>query len=302
MWGRRSSIVAADVGSATVKMAQVDGSGGKVVLRHGAVSAIDGKGPVSLLKQLLADAKINSRQVAFAVASPEVVIRSFEFPKMAQEELEKAIRLEAERASLSGEPIEEMVVDWHILSSNGTTRGILAMVPRKAILPRLNLAQEAGLSPILVDVEGLALWNCYWELSGRKESAAKTVLLLNIGAGTTNLVIAQGPDQIILIRDFPLGARLFQAGPGDDWLAEVRDSLSYAHAECGLKAIEAAYVTGGGSAERKITEPLSAMLAKPVVVWNPLSHLSCEPKQVSIPESSGPLLAVAIGLALRQIP
>jgi Tfp pilus assembly PilM family ATPase len=135
-------------------------------------------------------------------------------------------------------------------------------------------------------------------LRGRKESAPKTVLLMNIGTRSTNLVIAKGPDELILIRDLPLGAKALTDGEEKEWITEVRDSLGYARSHGGLRELEAVFLTGGGSGQ-DLKMLLATAAGVPVDFWNPLEDVELEPG-LKVDEGVGPLLAVAIGLAMRQ--
>ena len=297
-----SPLIGVDVGSAAVKVVEVAWLNGRLILRHCAVAPVNRDDHlVGVLKRLVAEAGVTTTQAALGLASPDLIVKPFQFPPMPKKELAHAIRLEAEQAILNGHTPDEMAVDWHILSANPkeTTRGLLAVVPKTVLRTRLRTVKAAGLRPTVVDVEGLALWNAYWALVGRQESAPKTVLLINLGTQTTNVVIAKGPDHMILVRDLQLGAQALTAGQEKDWIAEVRDSLGYARSKGGLRALDHVYVTGGGSGPNVIPL-LQAIVTAPLTFWNPLHQLMYETHGPLVEDSAGPLLAIAIGLALRQ--
>ena len=125
------------------------------------------------------------------------------------------------------------------------------------------------------------------------------MLLLNVGLRTTNVVIATGPDALLLIWDIQLGAKALGDGASADWVNEVRDSIGYARSHGGLRTLEAVYVTGGGSGPAVISH-LKAVSTAPVTLWNPLQQLARDAQSPVVDTSVGPLLAIAIGLALRQ--
>ena len=292
-------LVGVDVGSTTLKVVELHRTNGHVVLRRCAVVPLEGEDAAKALKQVCATTGLTTAQAALGLASPEVIVRPFQFPAMPKKELHSAIQLEAEQAILNGHSLGGMAVDWHLLSSNDTIRGLLAVVPKELLAERLRAAKAAGLRPFVVDVEGLALWNAFWTLVGSREAQPKTVLLVNVGAQTTNLVIAKGPDQLILVRDLQIGARAMAGGQEREWVTEIRDSLGYARSKGGLRSLEAAYLTGGGSSPAVMTALMSAVMA-PVEFWNPLKQIGRDAQSPAVEESVGPLLAVAIGLALRQ--
>ena len=301
LW-RTESQVAVDMGSAALKVVEVVPSEKRVVLRHCAIAAVEGKDYTQVLGKLLSDAHLNTRRVTVGLASPEVIVKPFKFPRMPKAELEKAVLLQAEQAILSDYSLNDVTIDGHLLPpySNGSIHGLFAVVPKKVLAARLQTARSAGLNPRVVDVEGLALWNAYWMLEGRLEPAPKTVLLLNVGAHTTNLVIAKGADELILVRDLHLGAQAVGKGQEKDWITEVSDSLGYARSECGLRSLDAAYVTGGGSS-RVSMQSLESVVSLPIQPWNPLTHVVRGAQSQSLEETKGLQLAIAIGLALRRL-
>jgi len=292
-------LVGVDLGSAALKIVELGHAEGQVILRRCRVTAVELEQSAGAIKQVLSDLGIASPQVALGLASPEVIVRPFQFPAMPKKELNSAIQLEAEQAILNGHALGGMAVDWHILSSSDTIRGLLAVVPKELLTERLRAAKTAGLRPSVVDVEGLALWNAFWVLVGSHQTPPKTVLLVNVGAQTTNLVIAKGPDQLFLVRDLQLGQRALAKGQEKDWVAEIRDSLGYARSKGGLRALDTAYLCGGGSSPAVMSALMSAVMV-PVEFWNPLKQVGRDTESPVVDESSGPLLAIAIGLALRQ--
>ena len=299
---RAEPLVALDMGSSALKMAEVVPTAGRVLLRRCAIVPVQGQDYGQSLKKLLSETGIQRRRVSLGLASPEVIVKPFKFPRMPKPELEKAVLLQAEQAILSDYSLNDVTIDAHLLPpySNGSIHGLFVVVPKKVLAARLEAAQSVGLNPLIVDVEGLALWNAYWMLEGRRESAPKTVLLINVGAHTTNVVIAKGPDELVLVRDFHLGAQAIEKGQEKDWITEVGDSLGYARSECGLRSLDAAYVTGGGSS-RVASQSLESVLSLPVRPWNPLKHVVRGPQSRSLEESKGVQLTVAIGLALRRL-
>ena len=293
------SLIGVDLGSATVKVVELERAEGRILLRRCAIEAAEHTNSAESLKQFLQQVGITTQDVALGVASPEVVVKPFEFPSLPKKELMKALQLEAEQAILNGHAVSQMAIDWHFFPAAGkeNIRGLLSVVPNTVVNSRLQRAKAAGLQPKVVDVEGLALWNAYWVLEASHDATPKTVFLLNVGAKTSNLMIAKGPDALILVRDIQLGGQALAKGLEKDWLSEVRDSLGYARSK-GLRVLDEVLVSGGG-----ISKGLAGLIAPvvnaPVKLWNPLDHLQRSAHSPSVDASIGPLLAVAVGLALR---
>ena len=296
-----TSIAGVDLGSSVLKVVELSRSENGVALRHCSVLEVEGNDSVEMLRGLLSAGQVGTRRVAMGVASPELVVRPFQFPPMPQKELGAAVRLEAEQSILDGHAIGDMAVDWHLVPSDSKefVRGLCAVIPKKVLATRLEMAKSAGLQPVVVDVEGLALWNAYWVLAGKRGPAAQAVLLLNVGARTTNLVIVRGGNELIFMRDFRLGAQALANGQEREWVTEVRDSLLYARSKAGSWSLGAAYVTGGGSGRVNLAE-LSRTIGLEAKLWNPLQSLTRKKGSPPVDDAQGPLLTVAIGLALRS--
>lgn len=295
-------LIGVDLGSAMVKVAELEECDGRLVLRRCKLAAVE-QDPVQGLKRILSESGIRNHYAVVGVASPEVIARSFHFPPMPNRELTNAVRLEAEQAVLNGHTLDEMAIDWHLLSFSAkeSIQGLLAVVPKTVIASRIKTVKAAGLNPMILDVEGLALWNAYWVLVGSREPASKTILLVNIGASKTNLVIARGPDELILARDLEIGSKALTGSAKEDWAAEVSDSLAYARSKGGMRSLDLVCVTGGGSQDPEILALLKSVVTAPIHLWNPLDQLEWDSKELKLEKTAGPLLTLALGLALRRL-
>ena len=293
-----SRIVGLDMGATTVRMAEVAQSDEGLVLCRAAIVDVDPKDLAQSLKRAMFENGFKTRRVALGLSSPELVVQAFQFPRMPKNEMINAIELEAEHAILNGHPLEKMAVDWHFLNdgSGDLKRGLLAVIPQEVLFDQIRIAKTAGLDPLIVDVKSLALWNTYWTLLGKKGPVSRTVLLIHLDVRMTHFVVVQGAETLILARDIQLGTASLQ-NDKDAWFSELNDSLVYARSQGGLRKIEAVYVTGADPNE--ILERIPSALGVPATLWNPLDHIPYKPDGAALACSQGPLLAVAIGLALR---
>ena len=101
-----------------------------------------------------------------------------------------------------------------------------------------------------------------------------------------------------LIRDLQLGGRALSEGREKEWATELRDSLGYARSQGGLRQLDHLYVTGG-EGRLLLKSLIESAVTAPVTFWNPLNDIPCAPG-LSVENGVGPLLPIAIGLALRQ--
>ncbi len=296
-----TSLVGIDVGTSAVKLAIAERRDGRIVLQRAAIAPIEGEEAPVVLHRLVRDTDAVGLHAALAVASPELIVRPVRLPPMPRKELEQAIRLEAEQTVLNGTPLRDMAMDWRVIRrERAGLRGLLAVVPKPVVEARGALARAAGLRPVVVDVMGLALWQAYQALAGCREPSGRAVLVMDIGASATTVVVGRGTDELILLRTLQAGAHALRQGGADEWTVEVRDSVAYARAEGGLRVLDAVYVTGGGS-EPDTVERLRAVMDAPVTRWDPLGDVERDAACGLLDASDGPRLAVAIGLAARRL-
>jgi Tfp pilus assembly PilM family ATPase len=294
----RVPVVGVDIGSAAVKVAHLVQDGGAPVLAGYAVEKILAGALPETIAAALRQARATTAHAVLGLASPELVVKPFQVPVIPKKELASAMQLEAEQLILNGHTPNEVISDWHILaSSSQSLRGVLAVVPKSLVQARLRIARAAKLQPVVVDVEGLAAWNAYWTLAGHAHPPGRTVLLANVGARTTNVVVARGPDELVLLRDLQLGALAMAQGQGTEWAGELGDSLTYARTAGGMRTLDAVVLTGGGATDAL---PLvQTMASVPISLWNPLEQVGPEGLPGEPPPQDGFQLTVAIGLALR---
>ena len=296
-------VAGVDAGSSAIKVVEAArGGDGRVILRRCVTIPAEAAAEPKQLRGLLRAAGIRTTQIVLGISSPEVVVRMFQCPPMPKKELGGAVRIEAESAVLNGHSLDDMALDWQVFPSHSkeALRGVLAVVPKAALAAPVQAARAAGFKPVVMDVEGLALWNAYWALIGCRDAQPSTTVLINVGTEKTNLVIAKGPNELLLARDFKIGSKALAAGQQKEWLAEVTDSLGYARSKAGLRAVDSAHLTGGGAGPELIAM-LQPILPVPVALWNPFEQTEREGQALKVQEALGPLFTVAIGLALRRI-
>jgi Tfp pilus assembly PilM family ATPase len=278
--------------------AEVSEHDGTLILRHGGTIPIGPGGEAEALAKVASQIDPGDARIACALSSPEIIVRSFRFPRIPQKELQKAIRMEAEAAILSAHSLDEMAVDWYKTGpvSRDGIEGVLAVAPKTMLSGFMDTLRKAGLSPAIVDVKALAMWNAFWRLTPDTKKLTGPVLLVNITDDATDLIIAQGREWVFLVRNLTVGAR----GSSTEWISEIRDSLAYAQSRGEFKKLKAAYITGPG-AQVRIAEDLTPAIDLQVRVWNPLHYLGAEQNGAGLEISDGCGLSVAVGLALRKL-
>ena len=194
-----------DLGSTSIKIIQLKGSPGKYSLARWAYLPLPNAGPdvpgpdrrtqaVNLLKDYVAKQKKNaSRHAVFSVSGNSVIVRYVKFNRMSRPDLAKMIFIEAEPYIPFSIP--EVNLDFHILGDvveEGVRKmeTILVAAKKEIIQSRLEVVQQVGLQPILIDVDAFALANAYE--ANRNPAIKETVLMVHVGASVTSMAILEG--------------------------------------------------------------------------------------------------------------
>lgn len=227
----RSDVLGLDVGSSAVKIVQLrKDDAGYIATAAGIVDIATGQDSnspshasrVEAIRECLRVAGTRTRLAVCSVSGSEVAVRDFQFPLLPPEEVEGAVRLEA--AQVCPFSTDDSSIDYQLGSPDaikgvwGSTlaydghdniSGFLVAATNKLIKTKAQLAQNASLSCVLMDVDGLALLNCLSECeradTGQdptSQKAAKwepgqTVAVLNVGSSYTNLAIMSDPGEAV---------------------------------------------------------------------------------------------------------
>ena len=166
------------------------------------------------LKEMLQTAGVRTKEAVIAVGGQSgVIVRVTELPKMSRKELMKAIPLEIERHL----PFQSggVVQDYVLLKepeevAEGEQIPILFAAARADLVDAYLVAvQQAGLSPIAVEVEPLAAARALFAARGFGLTDGQTgriSVLVNIGYEGTEIAFVEGGN-IIFTRLIPFGGR-----------------------------------------------------------------------------------------------
>ncbi len=197
----KEEVAGLDVGSSSVKLVQLkSGVGGYLVsaackvdigiTQHDDERARAAK-TVATIKMCFERSKLESKQMVCGVCGPEVAVRPFSFPALPKEELSQAIMLEAEQVC-PFDPAKN-ILEYQLMSSdsksseNPDMKGVLVAATHEVVRGKAQLVSNASLNCALMDIDGLALVNCFSRTEHRK--SGQTTALLNVGHTLTNLVV-----------------------------------------------------------------------------------------------------------------
>ena len=311
------SVVSIDIGSSLIKLIKLSQSSGKIRLEKlGVVDnpasnfRTDGyeKGKNAIVRAIrhsLRESRIKAKDVVSSLGGPSIIVQYFKFPALSRKELENAVHLEAQR--VMGSRLNQMETDFQILPQNQERAEgqeiLFAAVPKETVHQHMRTLQEAGLNPIAVDIDCLALANCFLRL--KNLDSDEQVMVLNLGARLISLGIL-GKETLFFVRDISLNLKTSldfqQVSILDRAVEEIRRSMHYYEGRPGGKKVARVFLTGGGTATPDTTDLFSKALEMPVEKWNPLEALDFNRDKLGyeFKENQGYLLAIAIGLALRE--
>jgi len=337
--------IALDIGSTYIKLVQLKGSGksyslvkfGMVplpaeVIVEGAV--MDANRVSEAIKGLLVAQKIKTKDVVLSVSGSSVIIKRISIADMTDEELAESIKWEAEQYIPFS--IDDVNVDFQKLgpgAAEGQADVLLVAVKKDKINDYVNLVKDAGLEPVVVDVDAFALANMC-ELNYEVE--AGITALLNIGASVMNINILRDGVSIFT-RDITVGGNRYtealQRDAGlsyddaekikrgetvggadtdqlngiigavtEDIVGEIQRSFDFFRSTTGSDKVSRVLLSGGCAKISEFTRVLSERLEIPVDIINPFKNIKVDPKffEAGFISDAAPLAAIAVGLAMRR--
>lgn len=338
-----------DIGTANIKIVQLRPQSGKFVLETYGLANVayqlsnkESRSAIEhtaeILKQLVVQSKATTKRIVASLPNSVVFTSVIEMPKIPEEELKSAVESEAKKyvplpldeVALSWIPIEEkkkkINLDTNLGSinrPNNNTKILLTAVPSAVIDNYLKVFSMAGLEPIALEIEALAL------IRSLVSNTDETVLLVDIGAKNTsvNLVdsgylklsknLGVGGDTITTAiaqslnisfvraeqfkKDFGLttqGQQLPQImRPVLDIIKNEAAQLVSLYESRGDK-IDKIILSGAGAKIPSLSKHFSS-LEKPVVLANPWANVLYPEKLRPVIDPLGLNLAVAAGLSMR---
>lgn len=340
----RNQVLGLDIGSSAVKVIQMSRDNGSFTVNAAAVANVADDtdnneessqiNTVQAIRDCIITAGIQTRFAVCSVCGPEVAIRYFKFPALPTEEIPGAVMLEA--AQVCPFNVENGGVDYQLIpDEQDNVVGVLVATTNKMMEGKRKLAEDASLDSVLMDVDGLALLNCF---SGyEKQQSGRATAILNVGSSFATLAII-GDDDLPFVRDTANAAddiikqiaaenevtistvknillntsnttepQLGLSGSlkraSQKLIADVADTLRYYAAQERATPVEKIFVCGGFALVEDFVELLDDHLPVAAVLWNPFDNAPCDADQQckDILQRNGPAMTVAAGLAMRSI-
>lgn len=342
MFGRKKSTVGLDIGSSSIKVAEIvqDKNGDRLVnygisepLSEAIVDGeiMDRQMVHEAITNLIESRQIKNKSVVTAVSGRAVIVKKILMDRLSEEDAKEAIQWEAEQHVPYD--INDVSLDFQIINPNVDQKKmqvLLVAAKKDMIANHAEIIKDAGLTPTIIDVDSFAIQNAIE--ANYDLHAGETLALVNIGAEITNLNIVR--DQTPhFTKDLSVGANSFVEGiqrkynvsqaealnalrgresgsidvasivqaTCEDLSVQIDRAVAYLRSAGDADRVDRILISGGSARVPGLTEFLNARHQVPVEVVNPLQRLLVDPDLFDgdSPDSVGPVLTVAVGLALR---
>ncbi|MGH9976878.1 MAG: type IV pilus biogenesis protein PilM, partial [Nitrososphaeraceae archaeon] len=192
----KKEVVGLDIGSNSIKLAELKETKkgyqlkniGETLLPPEAIvnKVITNRDAVSeAIYSLIEELRVKTKNAVISISGHSVIIKKVSIPKMSEKELREAVPWELEQ--YIPQNIEDVNYDFQILPGQ-TAEGnmdVLIVAAKKDITnDYINVVNDAGLNPVVVDVDVFALENMY---EANYPESGGVVALVNIGASVTNI-------------------------------------------------------------------------------------------------------------------
>lgn len=214
VFGKKDHLVGLDIGSRTIKAAEIaETKRGNVLKKIGMIDIPQGaiedgaindpENIAGLIREMFKSYNIRESNIAISIGGYSVIVKKITVQTMEEEQLQETIHFEAEQYIPFD--ISDVNLDFQILGPNENNPNqmnvFLVAAKKEMVNDYINLATMAGLNPCIVDVEAFALQNIF-EIN--YDSKDENVALIDIGASKTSLNILKD-NASVFMRDVSLG-------------------------------------------------------------------------------------------------
>ncbi|AFE09843.1 type IV pilus assembly protein PilM [Corallococcus exiguus] len=295
---------------------------------------------VQAVQELMSELKVKGKDVAIGVSGHSVIIKKIQMPRMSQEELEESIQWEAEQYipfDVKDVNIDTQILDGGGNDATGQMDVLLVAAKKDMINDYTTVVSEAGLAPVVVDVDAFAVQNMFstnYELPDKE-----TVVLINAGASVVNInIIANGVT--VFTRDVTIGGNQFTeeiqkqlnvsyeeaealkiggnradadavvpqdvervlSSVAEQVAGEIQRSLDFYAGTAADSNFTKVYLSGGTAKIPALFKTIEARTGVPVEILNPFRKIEVDNRKFdpAFIMDVAPMAAVAVGLALRR--
>ena len=221
IFGRPKSSVGLDVGASSIKLVKLDHdkegySVSAIGIRELPPEAIvadeirDREAVIFNIQSLIDQTDPRIKDVVVAISGHSVITDRFTIDKKTGPEAEQAILFETEQRAPFD--VDDVSLDYHVIKTDDDINkmDVLLVAARKEYLRMyLDLIEDCGLRPVVVDDDAFAVYNAYE--ANYEIDPSRVTALVNIGHDVTNVTYISG-GLFAATRDVSAGTReIFEA-------------------------------------------------------------------------------------------
>lgn len=340
------STIGLDIGANSVKLVKLDHtkagySVSAIGIREFPPEAIvadeirDREAVIFNIQSLIDQTDPKIKDVVVSISGHGVITDRFTLDKKSGAEAEQAILFETEQRAPFD--IDDVSLDYHVIKTDDDANkmDVLLVAARREYLAMfLELIQDCGLRPVVVDDDALAIYNAY--INNYDVDPTRVTALVNVGYDVTNITylvdglynstrdVSAGTRDVYdaIQKEFRLNPELtnkalkgeMQDSVDQDMLkatiiaateeliSGIELAFSYFKSQAKIDNVDWLVLSGGGALIPYMPEFLQSKLGIPLEIANPLRNVDYDPElfQYLQPEKIAPILAVPIGLAMRK--
>ena len=345
--GKKKDVIGLDIGSSSIKVVELNESKRGYRLNSCAMafippeaivdgSLMDSVVIVDTIRELIRGFKIKIKEVATSVSGHSVIVKKISLPMITEDELAESIQWEAERYI----PFDasDVNIDFQILGPNEENDELMDVVlvaaKKDIINDYLSVLLEAGLNPVIVDIDAFALENMYQANYPMKRGEG--VALVDIGANVMNINIMKDGLSAFTRDVFKGGsaiteeiqkhlhvdyeeAEALKVGSkiddtkrkaidsilrtaSEDFASEIVQSLDYFQ-KTSSQNVDRLFISGGCAKIEGLSKVIEGQIGVPVDVVDPFQNVEITKRDLNLDyiNDISPMMAVGVGLALRRV-
>jgi type IV pilus assembly protein PilM len=336
-------MVGLDIGTKTIKIVELEKDGASFSLSASGIVGFSGNSVekiiddkemstfAQVIKKLHSETGASGRDVIISIPEQGAFTRTVTFPLLTDAEITSAVKWELEQyipIPASEAISQHIILERNEKSSPPSVLVLLVAAPRVLVEKYTRLVQMAGLNPIAVETELIALTRAL-------APPDKTVLLVDLGANSTDIAIAKN-SMLCFSRSIPLAGEAFTRAVSQGLgvnitqaeeykktyglvssqlegkvknaldpvlrliVDEIKKAVSFYQSEQKGEAPTAIQISGGTSGMPQIITSLTELLGIEVSIANPFAKVKIDPETAKKLAPYAPLYSIAVGLAMRE--
>jgi type IV pilus assembly protein PilM len=174
-----------------------------------AAEAKRGDALAQVLKSARDGRSFHGREAVLCLGGENLHVQNLRVPKAGDDDLQRLVYKEA--AGRIPFPIDQAEIRFidagDVRQGSGVRREVIVLAVHQPVLQRLlQTVTTAGLRPVAIDAEPLALLRCYGKQFRRDQDRHQRALFVHIGSSQSLVVIAKGLD-VLFVKYIALGGR-----------------------------------------------------------------------------------------------